>query len=173
MSCRPSQCLDRVFVKEVVIGRCGVASAAGTRLVSFRIENPSVRLHLTVHMFARPNKTGAGVGGQAHTYTGENWQLYSVAEGTPAVRTNAVFTDPSTGLAAVVQLPDTYEGETGVKAIEGDVNLVANSNGSDDYVVQCIWEPGEGGERMTDQEWGKLTALCEVKLEGNVVLSVG
>lgn len=159
---KPSQGVGRNLVLEEEIGRCNVGSNESAS-ASFRIDNPSVRLHLTVAIFARPNKTGAGTGGGAHDYTGETWQLYIVADGTPSVRTNAVFVNPATGLAAAVALPDTYEGQTGAKVIEGDVELVDNNNGNDSYFVQCIWEPAEGGERMTDKEWADLKAGCKVK----------
>lgn len=169
----PSQCLPRVYLLERVIARCGVASAASSRTVTFRIDNPSVRLNLTIHVFARPNKTGAGVGGGAHNYTGETWQAFCVADGTPSVRTDAIFTDPTTGLPTAVGLPDTYEGATGVKVIEVDVAIVANGNGSDDYVAQLIWEPLPGGERMTDSEWSDLTTKCQVTAESTTPPSVG
>lgn len=158
---KPNQEQQRVLMIERVIGRCGIVEGAETATARFRIQNPSIRLHLTINCFARPNKVGVDPG-TSHNYTNEKWQLFCVGAGTPDVRTNAVFVDPTTGNATTVQLPDSYEGETGVKVLEGEVSLVDNGNGDDDYVVQAIWEPGSGGHRMTDLEWALLTAECDL-----------
>lgn len=159
---KPSQGTPRVFVLEKVIGRCDVdgGSSEGAE-ARFWVQNPSVRLHLSIHCFARPSNTGeAGGGGNTHDYSDETWQLYVVARNNPDIRCNAVFVDPTTGAAADTQLPDMYEGATGAKVLEGVVQLSDNGNGPDDYVVQCIWEPESGGERMSDLEFSQLTALC-------------
>jgi hypothetical protein len=166
----PSQWQDRTIVREARLARSGVSGGRSTLDVSFYIRNPSIRLYLTVHVFARPNDTASGGHANAHDYTNETWQLYAVAEGTPDVRTNAVFVDPTTNVATAVGLPDTYEGTTGVKQLQGDAHFVAQGVGdTDDYIVQCVWEPAPGGERMCDAEWAALAQSCQVKSMRNDV----
>ncbi len=158
-----SLCGERVHVVEIVIARSGAESGGLATLdTSFFVRNPSVRLHLSLSAFARPNKTGIS-GGGGHVYTGETWQGYTVAEGTPDVRCNAVFVD-TTGAAAPLALPSMYEGTTGAKTLSFDVHCVAQGAGQhDDYVIQAIWEPEAGGERMTDVEWDQLRNQCLLK----------
>lgn len=169
MSQHPSQCTPRVYVIEKEVARCNVAGGVASGIGRFRIKNPSVRLHLTVFAFVRPNQIGAGSGGAAHVYTGETWQLTVVAQGTPDAMCNDVLVDPVTGAATAQPLPDSYEVETGVKELAGVLNLQNNANGPGSWYVTCIWEPAEGGERMTDNEWAELIALCDLKPGADVL----
>lgn len=144
------------------MARTDQASGVSSGAARFKIMNPSVRLHLTVLAFPRPNQIGAGDGGGTHDYTNENWQLTTVAQGTPPIPLNDVFVDPSTGLAAPAQLPDSYEVESGIKEIDGVLNLQSNGNPHESWYITCIWEPAPGGERMTETEWTELIALCQL-----------
>jgi hypothetical protein len=144
-------------VLEVVIATSGIDEVPSTEDVPFFVENPSVRLHLTLEIYWR-----ARSGSSAHVYTNETWQLY--ARSLDDRDLNFVFNDGASPPAAVAQnLPDSYEVESGIKRIRGTAHLVgAGDSLAGDYIVRATWEPAPGGAAMTDKEREKLFNLCKL-----------
>jgi hypothetical protein len=167
---RVAQCPPREFWIEKALANTDiVGGVAGPVTVPFQVRNPSVRLHCTLYVYARPAKIGvSGNGGGAHDYTGETWQLFAQSDSTPQVNLNWVF--DAAGVNTPRQLPDSYEFESGIKVIQGLVVLQKNaSNGTDTYYVRALWEPAAGGQRMTDDECAELYALCELTTNPQVL----
>ena len=126
------------LTKDLILAYTNIPGGVTSASVDFQIQNPSVLLHLTIQIFARPANLQAGNNG--HDYTGETWQLFTAAQGTPDVQLNPVFFDA--GVPTPRSLPDAYETETGTKLVNGVVVLQKNAgNPSDAYVLRCIWEP--------------------------------
>lgn len=150
------------LVKDLPLAYTNIAGGVTNATVNFQIFNPSVLLHLTIQIFARSAKlAGAGAGTGAHDYTGETWQLFTAATGTPDVSLNSVF-QPG-GVPTPQPLPDAYETETGTKLINGVVVLQKNAgNPSDVYILRCIWEPANPLLYDVEDILSELYARCEL-----------
>jgi hypothetical protein len=150
------------LIKDLPLAYTNIAGGSTNATVNFQIFNPSVLLHLTIQIFARSaNLGGAGAGTPAHNYTGETWQLFTAATGTPDVPLNPVF-QPG-GVPTPQPLPDAYESETGTKLINGTVVLQTNAgNPSDVYILRCIWEPANPLLYDVEDILAELYARCEL-----------
>lgn len=169
----PAQCPPRLKMLEKPLAFTnksgGVVGPVG---VPFTVRNPSVRLHCTLYVYARPDRIGlgGGNGGGPVDYTGETWQLYALSDSTPEQTLNWVFDVSGSNTARA--LPDSYEFETGIKVILGVVTLQKNvTNGPFTYWVRAVWEPAAGGTLMSDDERADLFALCELTTN-SVVLAL-
>src|SRR5580698_11059422 len=149
--------------KDLTLAYTNMSIGVANATVNFQIKNPSVLLHLTIQLFAKSVNLSPTDGGgtPAHDYTGETWQLFTAATGTPDVQLNAVF-QPG-GAPTPQPLPDAYETETGTKLINGTVVLQSNvANASDEYVLRCIWEPAHPLLYDVEDILAELYARCEL-----------
>lgn len=145
MCCKFDTCGDDDLIlrQDIELAQVSDSGAALTSLTAgFRCTNPTKKLHLTLEIYAKAGRTGAGDGPQAHDYTNESWQLYAMAvDGDQEIRLNAAFVD-STEIATARSLPDSRDIFDGVKLIEGVVSLTNNNNAVGDvYKVVAFWEP--------------------------------
>src|SRR6185295_4628282 len=103
------------------------------------------KLDLTLLVYVRPGKIGAGSPDTGHSYTGETWQLYAMADKEPVdVTLNAAFDDgssPPNPVATPRDLPDSQNVNDGIKLARGVVHAVQdNSNQAGQiYKVVAIW----------------------------------
>ena len=147
------------LVKDLPLAYTDIAGGVTNATVNFQAKNPSVLLHLTIQIFARPANLQDGTG--AHDYTGETWQLFTATEGTPDVQLNPVFF--LAGAPTPRSLPDSYETETGIKIVNGQVVLQKNAgNPADAYVLRCIWEPAHPLLMQDNDLLVELQAGCEL-----------
>lgn len=158
----PSQCPPRTYVLEKPLAEVSAeGSSVGPITAVFQVRNPSVRLHCTLTLNARPSDIGIVGGGTAVTdYTGETWQLFAVSDTTPEEDLNWVF--DVGGVNTPRPLPDSYEFESGIKVINGLVVLTGNGVDGVTYYVRATWEPAAGGPLMSDAEKAELYALCDI-----------
>lgn len=159
----PAQCPPPFFQIEKQLAHAFVVGSTITAAtVVFQVRNPSVRLHCTLYVYARPDRVGTTQSqGPAHDYTGETWQLFAESDSTPEEDLNWVF--DAGGVNTPRPLPDSYEFETGIKVINGLVALQKNAgNVASTYYVRAVWEPAAGGTIMSDQERADLYALCDL-----------
>jgi hypothetical protein len=149
-----------IEIRQCELAQVGSAVTPASRDVRFRITNPTKKLHLVIHVYARPGRTGAGVAPAPHVYTAETWQLYAVVDDNPEIPLNAAFLDGA-GVATPRPLPDSYNVNDGVKIIHGIVHIANNNNQTGDmYKVKCIWEPVDSN--MSAAERLHWFALCQV-----------
>jgi hypothetical protein len=163
MANNPAQCPPRVKDIELPLATVRAeGTVAGPVTAYFQVRNPSVRLHCTLYVYARPSDNGNASGGQGvPNYTGETWQLYAQSDSTPEMNLNWVF--DAAGVDTPRPLPDSYEFESGIKVIRGAVVLTGNGTAQMTYYVRAVWEPAAGGPLMSDAEKAELYALCELR----------
>lgn len=159
-----------------VVDSGGVGETAD---VGFRVTNPTAKLHLTLLVFVAPGLQGDGSGPTVHDYTGETWQLYDVVAGRADaggavlqdIDCNPLFYNPFPTTPEARQLPDTYEGETGIKVIRGLVHTdPVNNQVGERYMVRAVWEPVDCC--MTTEERQYWFGLCQLTADANTPVEV-
>jgi hypothetical protein len=159
---RLTQCsTPDVEVHEVVLAvKDNLGEGPPPAQLFFHVRNPSARLHLTLEIFFRPDApTADGV----HAYAGETWQLFAAADGVnPEIALNFVFDNGGSPPVRVDQpLPNSWEVESGIKAIQGIVVAAAVVGASGSYVVRATWEQAVG-ETMTEATLARLFARANL-----------
>ena len=146
------------------------ATPATNAAVRFRATNPSKKLHLTLHAYARPGNNGAGISPSAHVYAGETWQLTAAIFDNPETELNVAFVD-SVGTATPRPLPDSWDIADGVKIVHGVLNILGNTQPTGDiYKVVAIWEPIDPTMSMAERlYWFK---KCELTAESNKLTTI-
>jgi hypothetical protein len=132
-----------------------------SRTARFRIANPSELLHLTIEVF-RANANGTGGSGAAF----DNWSLWAQASArSPVADLNQLVA------AAVFATGDSYELESGIKALRGEVSIASSQDTllHGPWVVRATWEPSPGCCSMPRDRLARLFAKCELSLEGAVL----
>jgi hypothetical protein len=161
-----SKCdVDFKVTKYADLASCGSASAAaGAQTVRFRLVVPSVQLHVTLIAGVVPGAAGAGASAAPHSYTSETWQLFPQFKGGDL---QAAFSDAR-------QLPDSYEFETGISEIRGELYLQnLQGEGSREpgiYRVEATFEPVIA---MCAEDRARLFALCGLAAERPTLLDMG
>jgi len=164
--CDDSDLIKRVD-KELAQITTGLTPTSPT--IRFRVTNPSKKLSLTLHVYARPGNNGAAQNPGTHNYAGETWQLTAAVLDNPEVELNPAFVD-STGAAAPRALPDSYDVVDGVKLIHGQVSIVGSGQPTGDiYKIVAIWEPTDS--TMTYEERLYWFKKCDLSVEGNALVT--
>lgn len=166
-TCHPDDLVKRVDkeLAQVVEGSEGTSADVG-----FRVTNPSKKLHLTLHVYARPGNNGAGVSPDSHDYTGETWQLYAVIADNPEIQLNPAFVDGA-GADTPRNLPDSRNVNDGVKVIRGTIHIDGALQPTGDiYKVVAIWEPVDPGMGLDERKYW--FGMCSLEPEASGLVTV-